>query len=276
MNRYALGAALIGLAGTGATALAQYTITDGNSSAHFDTTSLAPGSRVGMDNWTVDGVNHMYSQWFWYRTNGMNSEQRINALPLDVGGTTDTNFNGVHDTLFLRYGGANTGYTIEVSFRIHGGSAGSGTADIAEQILITNNSTFTRTFSFFQYCDFDLNSDVADDMVGLVNANAVTQADFLSGTTVSETVFTPTYSHYDLNVYPTTVNDLDDGGITNFTDPIGPLLGRRDYTWGFQWDITLAPGESFLISKDKQIVPSPGAAALAGIGALALSRRRRR
>lgn len=272
MNRSLLCAAAACVAAA-APAFAQvYTISDGNSSAHFDTSTA--GGRVGMDNWTVDGVNHMYNHWFWFRTDGMTNEARLNSLALGVNGTTDTDFDGNHDTLFLSYGG--NGFTITTRFVIQGGAAGSNTSDIAEQITITNTGTSPRTFSFFQYTDFDLNNDTLDDTVGLANANSVFQHDLLSGTTVSETVFAPTFSLSEMNIFPTTQGALDDGDVDNLDGSAGPLVGRRDYTWALQWNFTLGAGESFIISKDLLITPTPGSMALLGLGGLAVSRRRRR
>lgn len=269
----ALVALLLGAAGSSASAQI-YNLSDGNSTARFDTTALAPNSRVGMDQWVVDGVNHMFSQWFWIRSDGDTQEQRINALPFMAGGTSDTNFNGQDETLFLRYG-ANTSYTVETTFALQGGTAGSRTSDVTEQIRVTNRSTFNRHFSFFQYCDFDLNNDIQDDSVGLINSNAVRQVDFLSGITAAETILTPSFTLSEMGIYSATLTRLDNAVVDNLNGTAGPLVGRADYTWAFQWEFDLAPGASFLISKDKQITPAPGAFALLGLGGLAVARRRR-
>jgi hypothetical protein len=273
--RYLGAAALLASAASTAIAGGSATIYDGNSEAGFDIAAIAPGSRVGMDRWLVDGVNHMYSQWFWYRADGMTQEARINSLPLVGAFTSNTNFDPRPDTFTARWG-APGGLEFETSFSLQGGSAGSGTADIREGIRITNTSTFqTRTISFFQYCDFDLDSDINDDIVQVLNPNAVSQSDFLSGTTVAETVITPAPTLSEVNLFPTTLGKLDDGLIDNLDGSTGPLLGRRDYTWAFQWNIVLGPGDSWLLSKDKQLIPAPGAIALLGLGGLFAGRRRR-
>ncbi|MBX3384472.1 MAG: hypothetical protein KF864_13300 [Phycisphaeraceae bacterium] len=254
----------------------QFTLVDHNSTAHFDTAPLAPGSRVGMDSWVVDGVNHMYSQWFWFRTDTMNHEARLNSLPLMSGATSDTNFDGDHETLFLRFGSANN-FTIETRFVLNGGAPGSGVSDIAEQIEITNhNSSAPITFSFFQYCDYDLHSDILDDWVGVVTPNTVRQLDFLHNAQISETVFTPTFNLAEVNTYANTLSKLDDASLDNLNGVTGPLTGRADYTWALQWNFTLLPGQTYLISKDKLLIPTPGSLALFGLGALAATRRRRR
>lgn len=266
------GAALVMIAG--AASAQSYTLIDGNTIQHYDTASLAPNSRVGMDRWEVDGVNHMYSQWFWFRTDGMAHEARINSLAFLAGGTSDTNFNGLDDTLYLQYG-SHQDFTIETTFSLRGGSAGSHRSDTGEQITITNHGPSRRTFSFFQYCDFDLANDIVDDSVGLLNPNAVLQVDNLHGFIASETILTPTFTLSEMGVYAATLLKLDNGVADNLDGSTGPLVGRRDYTWAFQWDVTLASGESFLISKDKSIIPAPSAAALLGLGGLLGIRRRR-
>lgn len=268
-----LGAAGVALSASAALA-GTYTLVDGNSTAGFDTNQLSPNSRVGMTSWVVDGVNHMYSQWFWFRTDGMTQEDRINALPFLAGGTSDVDFSGQAETLFLRYGNLNT-FTIETSFILQGGSANSNQSSITEQIRISNIGGGTRTFSFFQYCDFDLGSDVQDDGVGVINANTVNQYDFSAGIYAAETVITPTFSLAEVNIYPLTLGSLDDNAITTLNGNLGPLVGRADYTWAFQWNFTLLEGQTLLISKGKIITPTPGAMALLGLGGLIAARRRR-
>lgn len=64
---------------------------------------------------------------------------------------------------------------------------------------------------------------------------------------------------------------------------IGSLaLGPGNVTWAYQWDTTIQPGSTFIISKDKRLsgitpIPEPGTAVLlatAGLGLLACAWRR--
>ncbi len=58
----------------------------------------------------------------------------------------------------------------------------------------------------------------------------------------------------------TTLNDLDSEG-------------PGDVTWAFQWDISLAGNQSFLISRDKLLtVPEPGQRVAAGIARFGMQR----
>lgn len=268
----AIAALLVAASGASA---GSFTIEDQNADAHFDINSLTAGSRVGMDQWRINGVNHMYSQWFWFRVNGMTQEQRINALPLVGASVSNTDlFDPRNDTFSCAFGNLND-FTIEASFTLTGSGPGNTRSDVREGLRIRNRGSAPRTFSFYQYCDFDLDNDIQDDRVQVTNANAVVQEDLLSGTTVAETVLTPSPTLSEVNTYATTLLKLDDALVTNLNGTVGPLLGRADYTWAFQWDFVLQPGEDYIISKDKLITPAPGALALLGLGGLVAGRRRR-
>lgn len=234
------------------------------------------GDRIGMDRWEIDGTNHLYNQWFWFRVGDNGPEQRINSLA-EVGRSvqdTNTFIDPRPDTFNIRYGTAST-YWIDVRFSLTGGATGSNASDILETISITNNTGGTLPFRFFQYSDFDLNNDVVDDAVWVNPFNRAWQRD--GGMTLSETVVSPAPFAHEVNVYPTTINALDDANPTtlNGTSSINDGV-RRDYTWAFQWNFDLASGGTYIISKDKLITPAPGAAVALGLGGMLAARRRRR
>ncbi len=240
-------------------------LTDDNSTATFDLTTTA-----GMNDWTVDGVDHMYRQWFWYRVGATGPESSLDTLTLDFSGTSDTNFDGNDETLFTRHIGA--GLKIEVTYLLNGGTVGSGTADITESIEIFNTGSDPLAIHFFQYCDFHLYGTITDASVQITGGNTVTQTDALGY--VSETVETPAADHYQVAYYPSILSSLNDASPTTLSDFAGPLT-NGDLEWGFQWDFTIDPGSSVLISKDKLLVPEPATMGLLALGGLALTRRRR-
>ncbi len=221
-----------------------FTLSDDNSVAEFDT-----GNQAGAYSWQVDGVEQLYQQWFWFRV-GNTAESSLDALPIAVEGATDANFDGFDDTLFTSYNGP--GFTIQVRYGLNGGAVGSNASDMSEQISIHNTSGSNLDFHFFQYTDFDLQGLAGNDTAVFTNPNAVQQA---SGAyRLTETVVTPVPNHREIAVYPTTVNNLNDGLPTTLSDtPIGQVLGPADLTWAFQWDVTIAPGGTFQISKDKNL-----------------------
>lgn len=240
---------------------------DGNASTVFD-----PMSQSGQSQWLVDGVHMLTHEWFWYRI-GQNAESSIDTL--DAAPQvfhSDTNpFDDVRrDALSVLY--TSPGFLqIEATFILRGGTAGSNTSDVTETLTIRNLGTVALPISFFQYADFDLNGTVFDDYVNITALNNVLQGD--GPVTVSETIVNPPSSLFEANFFANTLAALNDGVATNLNGVAGAVNG--DLTWAFQWDFLLGAGDSFTISKDKLIVPTPGALALLGVGGLALARRRR-
>jgi len=231
------------------------TLIDDNSSADFDTS--APPNNY---NWFVDNTDILAQQAFWYRIGPAGPEFSVHTLPIGVQGTTDANFDGNPDTLFVRYNGA--GFRIETRYTLDGGTPGSGNSDMGEQISIINLTAAPLDFHFFQYADFDLS---AADTVLFTNANTVDQAG--GGLRLSETVVTPPPSHHEAQFFPVTVGKLNDALPTTLIDNGGN--GAGDVTWAFQWDFIVPPSGSFQISKDKNIirVPEPGMLSLIGVAA---------
>jgi len=250
---------------------ALFTLTDENSVAQFDTATPANNF-----NWFVDGNDILAQQAFWYRVGNV-AEQSLNLLPIGVQGISDSNFDGNPDTLFVRYNGA--GFRVETRYTLDGGAPGSGASDMGEQISITNTLGSPMDFHFFQYADFD--TGAADSAV-FTNTNSVRQ--FSPGSELNETVVTPVPAHREIAFFPVTLNKLNDGVPTNLSDtpPIGILFGPGDVTWAYQWDVLLQPGQTFQISKDKNLsagapVPEPAIGSLLSLAAgLLLARCRKR
>jgi len=235
-----------------------FTLTDLNSSAQID-----DAAQRGMFNWTVNGVNQLTQQWFWFRLGSTGGQSSIETLPLLAATASDTNSNGQNDTLFLSYG-STTGLQIDVRYTLRG-TASSG-SDMQEQINITNNGSVTLDLHFFQYTNFDLNGTPAGDTVALLNAppnNTVRQSK--GSTVIAETVTSPAANHYELGLTtdsPNTLTRLNSGSPITLLDG-ATTRGPGDATWAFQWDQSLAPGATLQISKDKNLaIPEPGTSAL--------------
>ena len=121
-----------------------YNLTDGNS-----TVTIKADSSYGMKNWTVDGQDQLYRQWFWYRVGSRGGEKGLNQLKLvSADQTSDSSLTTLYQM--------NCKFNIEVSYALTGGAAGSGMSSVNESIKITNLSNDPLDFHFFQYVDFDL------------------------------------------------------------------------------------------------------------------------
>jgi hypothetical protein len=261
------GFVFLGLLGTfpQASVAGLFTLVDDNASMTFDTSAANNAT-----SWSVDGVNQLHQQAFWYRI-GNAAEQSVHSLPIAFEVASDTNVDPNVDTLFVRYVGA--GFQIDVRYSLDGGLAGSRASDMAEQISISNTGAAALDFHFFQYADFDLNGTAAGDSAFFPNSNAVRQSE--GALSVSETVITPVPSHREIAFVPTTLNQLSDGAPTTLSDT--SVLGAGDVSWAFQWDFVLQPGGTYQISKDKHLsgIPEPAAAMLLNIGVAMLMAARR-
>lgn len=245
-----------------------HTLEDRNSFVNIDDASSS-----GMFNWVVDGTDHMFQQSFWYRI-GAVAESPISSLPFIASHLSDTNFftDPRPDTLALRY--EDPILRVLPTWQLRGGLPGSGRADVAESIQIDNLTNQGFTISFFQYCDFDLNASPGGDTVEIPGALHNTARQSEGAFVMSETVVSPQPTHYEVAAFPSILTRLGDAFPDDLLDIAGPL-GPGDVTWAFQWDLFIPAGGTVIISKDKNIIPAPGALALLGLSGLAAVRRRR-
>jgi len=260
--------AVASCAGLASVAIAQptYEIADGNTSAIFD-------PDAGQVEWLVDGVNQLFTQEFYFRRASDTRELRVDASNLNNAGNFVQDTNPFSDNRNDAFGSLFTdgnGLEIETLFTIRGNANGSASADLAEQITIRNLSNSSMTLTFFQFVDFDLGGDFSDDFGQIINGNTVQQSD--DDFVLSETVVTPMPTIFQMGNAFDISSMLGDNAIDNLD---GSDSYAGDVAWAFQWNLTLAAGDSFLISKNKSIVPAPGSLMLLGSAGLIATRRRR-
>jgi hypothetical protein len=243
-------------------------LTDGNSVVTID-----PASQAGLFSWVVDGQQQSFQQWFWYRIGGIGGESSIDTISAPVVTTPDGRTLGVTF--------ANAQINVQVIYSLLGGTAGSGNSDVSEQIRITNLGATPLDFHFFQYVDFDLLGSPGSDSIQLGKNlsgkyNEAFQNDGVSA--FAETVTAPGANHGEANTFSNTVASLNDGNPTTLSD--SNSAGPGDVTWALEWDVTIAAGGSFILSKDLNLtipaIPEPSVFALISMGALCFAYRRSR
>jgi hypothetical protein len=241
------------------------TLVNGNSSVDIDTSGF-----VGMNNWIVDGVDQLFKQDFWFRIGSTGNQTPI----YDVNTTSTQSAGNALTTV-----SANSQISITAQYTLLGGTAGSGSANIGEQITIQNLGNSPINFHFFQYTDFDLNGSGAGDTV-LLNKNMLglfTEAiQNKAGSHFADVVISPGANHGQAALSPTIFQELLAPSLTLNDDP-GPYTG--DSTWAFEWDPMIAAGGKFTITIEKSVstVPEPASLGLiAGGAAFAMALRMRR
>ena len=242
-----------------------YTISQNDSTALIDT-----GSQAGLFNWSVDGVNQLFQQWFWYRVGSSGPESSIDTIaPVSA---TQSSASKLTTTY------ANSTISVKTAYSLL--APGNGTATLSELITVMNTSSLSQDYHFFQYSDFDLAGVTGGQNVQFYNNGSSTYYEVIqTGGTGSlvETAIAPGASSSEVQAgfFPGTLNGLNDGLTTTLNNTLA--AGPGDVTYAYEWDATLAPGASLQISK-LLTVPEPSSMALisSGMFVLALLRRRRR
>jgi hypothetical protein len=242
------------------------TLTDGNSTAMVNVDSSA-----GMYHWDVEGNNQLNQQWFWYRTDGVQAPiNSISAATYSYDGANKVN---------VSY--ENASVKLSVLYWLSGGSAGSGTADIIESIMVDNKTGSALDFHLYQYSDFNLLDTALGDTVE-ISGNPTDGYDYAyqykGATQIAEAITSPSANRAEAGLAPSTLNGLN--GTTVYNLGNNTSAGPGDATWALQWDVSIAANDSFWLFKDKLLsiepIPEPSTLALValGLGAWGWARRR--
>jgi hypothetical protein len=218
-----------------------YALGDDNSTAAFDPDFSENPSNNGILFWTVDKVNQLFHDSFWYRTGSTSGETSINALDL----VKIQQAQPADNKISALYAGKD--FEIGLDFKLDGGREGHGVSNLFEDISVTNTGSEPLDFHLFNYTDFDLTNSGEQDTTEIGSQKATQQ----NGVTFTTNVVEPAANYYQTSTFPTLVNALEDDTPTTLENLSGPLTGDTDYA--FQWDFVLDPKALFSINNTKSI-----------------------
>lgn len=248
------------------------TAANGGWSINFDTLrQIEQGEdtpREGLMDW-VDplGRDHIWEGSWWGRDNSGYGEGPLSSLTLESWS------NPAPNQISMRYTEPGSNLYVDLWY----GLTGSGLASsISERAMLTNANNNPINLSIFEYADFDLtDTDNNDNAFG--NVFGITQYDNWSRVSVIPVSSIP--NHFQIASFSSLVDSLSDASSTILNDSGSPY-GPGDATFAFQWDFTLAPGETYTIEKIKTLTTTPEPVSCAlflfGGGALALVRRKKK
>lgn len=219
-------------------------LSDDNSIAAFDPSFSDISSNNGILFWTVDNVNHLFQNSFWYRVGTEGRENSISTLNL-------INLEQPADNQ-ISVGYAGNGFEIALDYTLDGGAEGSGKSNLLENITLQNTQNSDSNpldFHFFNYTDFDLTENGMQDTT-TIDSGKVTVSDNI---TLAKEVVSPVSNSYQVSPIFNVLNSLEDTEPSILANFSGPLTGDTAHAFG--WDLTLAPGESFSITSNKSITP---------------------
>ncbi|MEJ5252077.1 MAG: PEP-CTERM sorting domain-containing protein [Chthonomonadetes bacterium] len=276
--RFALPGVLL-LMTVGGSQAQTFTLTHNGWTYYEDVASQGWGSFTDPNN-----TNHMYQNWWWFRTNLDSKEKPLADLTsMMSGGATNVNLVFTEDA-----GSLQNALLFNLTYTLTGISSTMAKVDIAWSVRnIYGQQPQPITVNFFAYSDFDLNGSAGGDSGVLVDPQTIR---YTEGTTaVDVTASSGSLQGYDVDNYPNLLNLLNDSAVYNVSNS-GLPFGPGDMTNVFQWRATLGMGQQMTGTLTKLInlehtpppppppvIPEPGTwmLMLSGIVPVALRVRRK-
>ncbi len=217
-----------------------FTLVDGDTTANLDT-----DSEFGIESLMSQATDHLFQHWFWYRIGPSGPEIPVTTLTMQQFSESLPASNSYSGTFSA------TGVTFQINITLEDDPAGDNTVRCQSTLSVQNtNAVGDLDLHLFAYTDFDLNDSIDDAWVR-IDSNGAVQA--IAGIVSRETL-SPAADAFSVAIYPDLVDLLNDGFPNNFTN--SDSLGPADNTYAHQWNISLAPSESFDVDIVMEVTPT--------------------
>ena len=243
-----------------------YNLTSGNATASIN--AGGGSGPLGLNSWVVDGISQAKQQWYYYGI-GAAANQSVDSM-----GNLTLNSQTASSVQFTYANAASSpDYKVTLYYNLTAAANGSGISGMGETATFYNLSANPLTLRFFDYTDMDLTGTPNNQSVTLYNKSLGTtyfyqtagSYTFTNKTVSSAGGLFTSASHLDANLFSTTLQTLTNGTASSLGDHLS--AGPGDATAGEEWDVTLAPGSTLLLSKTlNMVVPEPGVAAILALG----------
>ena len=240
-------------------------LADGGSTVTIDS------SGSGLNSWVVGGQDHVFELNYFVRFNDTSA-----ALALTSFASTFVQNSGNSAT--VSYDTAN--WRIDVSYTLLGSAF---VADLAQQVRVTNKTQSDLTLRLFDYNEFDMAGTFSNDFgVRLGNATIRQSEGGASAATNVVGGATPVPDFSEIGTFSGLRTRITTNGYNLDTANgagIGQTLGPADLGFAFQWNASIAAGQTALFSTDKIVnnpIPEPATMVGLGLGIASLVAARRK
>lgn len=273
---------------TGASALAMvvsaasanFSITNGNAVFEYVGSNSNPfsNSSINTYNFRPDGgatTDHVfYYNWGYRVPSSSNTGMSVLVSPTISNPDASTvvltmNNNGQGPLGQARF---DSSVTMQI---VDGAAPGAATILSTLNVTAATSNTGPVTYQFFHVNDVDFNGTASNDVYNITNPLGV------DGTVIDSALSSPAVSGlyngagaslFQLGASSTMRGIINGSSIANLN---GTSTFSGDGAYGFQWTVTLAPGESASFTTSFTTIPAPSAIGLLALGAPAAFRRRR-
>lgn len=225
-------------------------------------------------------VNHMYQNWWWFRTNHDTSEKPLsNLVTMTSGGA-----NNVQLVFTENAGNLPNALLFNLTYTLVGVSSTQAYVNIGWSVQnIYGQIPQPITVDFFAYSDFDLNGTSGGDSAFALSPFHI---QYSEGSTVVDVIASSgNLLGYDIDNYANLLSLLNDGAVYNVSGQM-PSTVPGDMTNVFQWRATLNTGDRLegglrkmvtLGAPPGPVIPEPGtwALMLSGLAPVALRLRKK-